>query len=386
MTRTVLLGDIARVKGGKRLPKGDSLQEKLNSHPYLRIVDMGQKYVSKANLQYVPNDTFSKISRYITNTDDVLLSIVGTIGLVSIVDKTLDNASLTENCVKLTCSPKKLDPNFLYYFLSSKVGQAEIGAGRVGSTQPKFPLYNIIKIRVPDLALEEQKKIADILGTIDEKIGLNRRMNDTLEQMGQTLFRNYFIASSEAESWEEKSLDEVADFLNGIAMQKYPRIEGEPTLPVIKIREMSAGITDNTDIASANLPEKYIVKNGDLLFSWSGTLLVKFWSEGTGSLNQHLFKVTSADYPEWFYYYWLQYHLAEFIETAKSKATTMGHIQRQHLHDAKVKVPPVNIIEELSNNFVPLLEAFKSNSLEIQTLGTLRDTLLPRLINGKVKV
>ena len=169
-------------------------------------------------------------------------------------------------------------------------------------------------------------------------------------------------------------------------MQKYPKVDGEPTLPVIKIREMSSGITANTDIASANIPERYIVHNGDLLFSWSGTLLVKFWSEGEGALNQHLFKVTSDTYPEWLYYYWTKYHLDDFIRTAKAKATTMGHIQRKHLKQAKVIVPDDEMMRKIGEQVQPLIDASKENAKQIQTLTTLRDTLLPRLISGKVKV
>lgn len=169
-------------------------------------------------------------------------------------------------------------------------------------------------------------------------------------------------------------------------MQKYPKIDGKLTLPVIKIREMSCGITTNTDIANANIPDKYVVHNGDLLFSWSGTLLVKFWAEGEGALNQHLFKVTSNEYPEWLYYYWTKHHLDDFIQTAKSKATTMGHIQRGHLKQAMVKVPSPQILNEIGNQIQPLIDAGKENSQQIQTLTALRDTLLPRLISGKVKV
>lgn len=229
-------------------------------------------------------------------------------------------------------------------------------------------------------------KVGDFIRNIDEKIELNRQMNETLEQMGQALFRHYFIDNPEAGKWEEESLDKIADFLNGLAMQKYPKIDGEPTLPVIKIREMSSGITANTDIASANIPEQYVVRNGDLLFSWSGTLLVKFWAEGDGALNQHLFKVSSENYPEWLYYYWTKHHLDYFIQTAKSKATTMGHIQRKHLAQARVRVPDTELLEKIGNQIQPLIDMYKEKAQQIQTLTTLRDTLLPRLINGKVKI
>lgn len=233
---------------------------------------------------------------------------------------------------------------------------------------------------------EDQEKIAGILGTIDEKIELNKQVSETLKQMGRALFHHYFITNPEAKSWEEKSLDEIAGFLNGLAMQKYPKEDGKPTLPVIKIREMSAGLTANTDIASANIPEQYIVHTGDLLFSWSGTLIVKFWEHSEGALNQHLFKVTSENYPEWFYYYWIKHHLNDFIQTAKSKATTMGHIQRRHLSQAKVRVPSGTIMKTIGEQIQPLIDQGKINSQEVSTLISLRDSLLPRLISGKIDV
>lgn len=237
--------------------------------------------------------------------------------------------------------------------------------------------------QVPLRSTLEQEKIANILGSLDEKIELNRRMNETLEQLGQALFRHYFVDNPEMKSWDKKPLDEIANFLNGLAMQKYPKINGQRTLPVIKIREMSSGITDSTDIASANIPEEYIVHDGDLLFSWSGTLLVKFWSGGDGALNQHLFKVTSDKYPEWLYYYWTKYYLDQFISIAKSKATTMGHIQRKHLKQAEVIIPPN--IEEMTSEFTSIIGQIKTNLFETNSLVNIRDSLLPKLISGEIE-
>lgn len=167
-------------------------------------------------------------------------------------------------------------------------------------------------------------------------------------------------------------------------MQKYPKTNEQVTLPVIKIREMSNGITDSTDIASAKIPEEYIVHDGDLLFSWSGTLMVKFWNGGDGALNQHLFKVTSDKYPEWLYYYWTKYHLDQFISIAKSKATTMGHIQRKHLKQAEVIIPPN--IEEMTLELAPIIDQLKVNLSEINSLINLRDALLLKLISGGIEV
>ncbi len=177
----MLLKDCATIKGGKRLPKGQTLQEERNSHPYIRVKDMQKRYVSLSNdYEYVSDNIFPSISRYTVNTDDIILSIVGTVGLVAIVDKSLNNANLTENCVKLV-NIKNFLSKYVYYYLISESGQAQIQAGIVGSTQPKFPLYNIEKIEIPDTSMSEQQHIVDILGSIDDSIENNEKIAANLE-------------------------------------------------------------------------------------------------------------------------------------------------------------------------------------------------------------
>ena len=177
----MLLKDCATIKGGKRLPKGQTLQGEKNSHPYIRVKDMQKRYVSLSDdYEYVPDNISPSISRYIVNTGDVILSIVGTVGLVAIVDKSLNNANLTENCVKLV-NIKNFLSKYVYYYLISDSGQAQIQAGIVGSTQPKFPLYNIEKIEIPDVSMSEQQHIVDILGSIDDSIENNEKFVANLE-------------------------------------------------------------------------------------------------------------------------------------------------------------------------------------------------------------
>ena len=321
----------------------------------------------------------------ILRDNDILVNSTGqgTLGRVAQFLKLDRPATVDSHITIVRPTPDLVFPEYLGYVLKGRQNEIELLAeGSTGQTElSKLKLANL-SIDLPPL--DQQKKIANILGSFDEKIELNRRMNETLEQLGQTLFRHYFVDNPEAKSWDKKPLDEIANFLNGLAMQKYPKINGQPTLPVIKIREMSSGITNSTDIASANIPEEYIVHNGDLLFSWSGTLMVKFWSGGDGALNQHLFKVTSDKYPEWLYYYWTKYHLDQFISIAKSKATTMGHIQRKHLKQADVIVPPN--IEEMTSEFTPIIDQIKTNLFETNSLVNIRDALLPKLISGKVEV
>ncbi len=184
--------------------------------------------------------------------------------------------------------------------------------------------------------------------------------------------------------WQVKPLSKIATFLNGLALQKYPARAEEDFLPVIKIAELRNGISSSTDKANTDLPAEYIVLNGDILFSWSGSLMVKIWSGGKGALNQHLFKVFSNDYPKWFYYLWVNHYLPMFQEIAADKATTMGHIQRKHLDQAMVVAP--TDLKPFTQYFDTFIDKQILNNKQIQTLTELRDALLPRLISGKIRV
>ena len=185
--------------------------------------------------------------------------------------------------------------------------------------------------------------------------------------------------------WAVRSLDSIADYLNGLALQKFPPSE-DSWLPVIKIAQLRKGDTVGADRAGRNIKPEYVIQNGDVLFSWSGSLEVVIWCGGEGALNQHLFKVTSAEFPKWFYYLWTRHHLPDFQQTAASKATTMGHIQRKHLTEAKVVVPSAEVLQEAGAFIAPLLDRWLSNAEQAQTLTQLRDTLLPRLISGQLRL
>lgn len=381
MMQMVSLGDICDIKIGRTPPRKQP-QWFSESHgmKWVSIKDMGNtgKYISQTS-EFLTVDAIKKFNIPIIPAGTLLMSFKLTVGRLGFTEYDMcSNEAIAQLSIK---DPDIVDKNYLYYYLKN------FNFGSLSSTSSIATAVNSktvknMSVNLPPL--DQQKKIANILGSLDEKIELNCRMNETLEQLGQTLFRHYFVDNPEAKSWDKKPLDEIANFLNGLAMQKYPKINGQPTLPVIKIREMSSGITNSTDIASANIPEEYIVHNGDLLFSWSGTLMVKFWSGGDGALNQHLFKVTSDKYPEWLYYYWTKYHLDQFISIAKSKATTMGHIQRKHLKQADVIVPPN--IEEMTSEFTPIIDQIKTNLFETNSLVNIRDALLPKLISGKVEV
>lgn len=186
------------------------------------------------------------------------------------------------------------------------------------------------------------------------------------------------------EGWDVKALDEIAHYQNGLALQKFRPENDEESLPVLKIAQLRKGFADGEERASANIKAECIVNNSDVVFSWSGSLIVDIWCGGKVALNQHLFKVSSQQYPKWFYYYWTKHHLEAFQQIASDKAVTMGHIKREHLSQAKCLIPTdifltSPLIGELLDKQVKL-------RLENITLANLRDTLLPKLLSGELSL
>ena len=187
--------------------------------------------------------------------------------------------------------------------------------------------------------------------------------------------------------WTVGNLLDIADYLNGLAMQRFRPADGEVGLPVLKIKELRQGSCDSSsELCSLNIRSDYIIRDGDVIFSWSGSLLVDLWCGGDCGLNQHLFKVTSAKYSKWFYYLWTCHHLAEFIEMAKDKATTMGHIKRSALETAEVLIPSEADYKTLDGLLSPLIEQIIANRIDSRKLAQLRDSLLPKLMSGELSV
>ena len=383
------------------------------SIPWVSAKDMKQFRLDDSE-DHVTEDGASNGTR-LAPAGSVLLLVRGMTLLNDLPICVISQSMTFNQDVKALRPNENVTDDFLPYLLLgnkdrllSRVDLAGHGTGSLNSDELKS-----LEIGLPPLP--EQRAIAHILGTLDDKIELNRHRNKTLEAMARALFKDWFVdfgpvrAKMEGrepylpadiwqlfpdrlddegtpEGWSERPLDEIADFLNGLALQKFPTTDLNDSLPVIKIAELRNGISAKSDRASREVPAKYVIKDGDFLFSWSGSLLAKFWTEGEGALNQHLFKVTSEHYPMWFVSHWVHHHLDEFQAIAASKATTMGHIQRGHLKAAMTFCPPENLFEKLDVVMAPFVEQSIHNELESRSLTQLRDTLLPRLISGEIRV
>ena len=384
--------------------------------PMVRCTDVKYGELNLKTTLKVDSDVFREFSRRYTPTSgDIIITRVGSYGISAKVKEV--GFCLGQNTSAIV--PKTINGNFLYYALNSHIVGKQIEAGVVGSTQKTLSLKVIKALKIPRFGDVGERKIAETLSALDDRITLLRETNATLEAIAQALFKSWFVdfdpvrAKAEGrepegmpadvaelfpsefedtelgeipKGWKVCSLDQIAKFLNGLAMQKFPVEAGVETLPVIKIAQLRKGDTIGADKASSNIKPEYVVYDGDVLFSWSGSLEVEIWCGGKGALNQHLFKVSSDEYPKWFYYLWTKHHLANFREIAAGKATTMGHIQRHHLVEAKVITPSPKLLAEMSAVILPIMDRAIACMLQIKTLTELRDTLLPRLMSGKLRI
>ena len=289
----------------------------------------------------------------------------------------------------LVFAPKKeiINPLYLYYNLDSRydeLRQISDGTSTRGSLSGR--IVKSIEIDVP--SLEIQEIIVNILYGLDRKIENNNHINRNLLEQAKVIFEDEFLCfDCIPVGWKYGNLIDIADYLNGLAMQKFRPLEGEIGIPVLKIKELRQGRCDtNSELCSPNIKPEYIIHDGDVIFSWSGSLLVDFWCGGECGLNQHLFKVTSKKYDKWFYYAWTLYHLDRFIAVAVDKATTMGHIKREELRKAKVLIPSKTDYDRIGAILGPIYDMVISNRIENRKFVELRDSLLPKLMSGELDV
>lgn len=297
--RQVPLSDLADLSGGFAFKSSDYSEKGRFVLRTLNIADDGS--INKDDAVFLPEDLCAQYSRFELHPNDTLFVMVGaTLGKVGFVRENDLPALMNQNMWLIRAKPGVSDPRFIHYafrhFIKDSLGWAS------GSARSFLRRDDARSLKISAPSLPEQRAIAHILGTLDDKIELNRRRNQTLEAMARALFKDWFVDfgpvrakmegrepylpadlwqlfpdrlddEGKPEGWSEQPLDEIADFLNGLALQKFRATDPSDSLPVIKIAELRNGVSAKSDRASREVPAKYIIKDGDFLFSWSGSLL-----------------------------------------------------------------------------------------------------------------
>ena len=394
--KEVRLGDVCTRVCSGGTPKSTNLSYYGGEIPWLNTKEIDFNRIYSTEKTITDSGLNNSSAKWIVPNTVTVAMYGATAGKSCIVKVPM---TTNQACCNLTINDEVADYEFVYYTLKNDYTTLASLANGGAQQNLNAQIIKDYVLKMPSLA--DQRRIASILSSLDRKIELNNKINADLEEMAQAIFKNWFVdfepfkdgkfVDSELgmipEGWKVGTLTEIASYMNGLAMQKYPPENIEDSLPVLKIKELGQGFCGtDSDRCSCNIKDECKIHNGDVIFSWSGTLLVDVWCGGDCGLNQHLFKVTSNDYPKWFYYYWTKYHLQEFIHIAKDKAVTMGHIKRGHLEEALVAIPDNDSMEKAHELFEPILSKMISLRLENSRLSLLRNTLLPRLMSGEIEV
>ena len=416
--------NICKIKGGKRIPKGEVLQKEKNSHPYIRILDMYQGRIINISkdMLYAKESYIKQIKNYIVNENDVILAIVGnTLGMVSIIGNTLDTAQLTENCCKFVdIQEDKINRLFLYYALISPLNQNVIKKFRVGSSQPKLPLYNVGELSVPKFTLAIQSKISNLLSNIDSKIELNNKINNELESMAKTIYDYWFLQfefpneegkpykSSGGkmvwneelkreipEGWEVVNLSSCIKSINtGLNPRKNFKLNtGKFKYITVKNINIDGSIDfnncDTIDIEALKLiQDRSKLSKGDILFASIAPLGRCYLLEETPTdwnINESVFSIRpNNNISSYLLYYYLVSD--EFIK--KATYSTVGSvfqgIRINTILNMKMLLPKKEIIHCFDSRISSLTLLKYKRLNENQELTKLRDFLLPLLMNGQV--
>ena len=401
---------------GSQLHREDYVEE---GTPMITVEHIGNNKILHTRAPCISDQDRERLKKFWLDVGDIVFSRVGSVDRRAIVKDDEKGWLFSGSCLRVRVDRSKIEPLYLSYYLGHPLIKNHLRSIALGSTRPSIntTILSDLPISFP-ASLSEQKAIASILGTLDDKIEVNQKMNRTLEEIAKAIFKSWFVdfdpvrAKMEGQptglpsdisdlfpdelveselgqipkGWETKALDDIGVFKNGLALQKFPAKDGMAKLPVVKIAQLRKGNTLGDNPLASNVPSEYIINDGDFIFSWSGSLLAKYWVGGPGALNQHLFKVEERSAPLWLVANWVLQHLPEFRIIAKSKATTMGHIKREHLKEAICVVPSAGILNWGQEVIAPLIDRSVIALKENRILSSLRDTLLPKLISGEIRV
>ena len=392
----VKLGDVAEIESGGTPSSTKSEYWNGGDIRWATLPDLENKYLFDTQRKITPLGLKNSSAKLLP-INSVIFSSRATIGEVAI---TKVETSTNQGSKNFICDPKKVDYEFLYYLLKSKVEEINNLASGATYKEINKTVFSSVEVEIPNIPV--QKQIAQTLAVYDDLIYNNNRRVQILEQLAQAIYIEWFVNfhfpdhekvkmtdsgtdfGKIPQEWEVTKVGDIAEFMNGYAFK--PRHLGISGLPVIKIPELRSGILSKTPRNSGeSIPKKYFIKNGDILFSWSATLLVNIWNSGEGLLNQHLFKVTpKADY----LYSFIFYFLANQIEKYRSHAVgaTMQHLRRDVVINANVLLPNKDLLIKFENIASDILKERSILIIENQNLRQTRDLLLPKLVTGEIEV
>jgi type I restriction enzyme S subunit len=369
--------------------------------PVINVRNIGLGGIKPDKLEYISNETRDRLASHILRSGDIVFGRKGAVERHVFVRKQQDGWFQGSDCLRLRFYGRRVEPLFAsYFFLTSSHQRWMINQCSHGATMASLNQQILERIELPLPPLPIQRRIAGILSAYDDLIKNSQRRIKILEEMARRLYREWFVhfrvpghedcrfvdssLGEIPEGWEVKPFSAIASYVNGYPFK--PTELGPAGKPIIKIKELKAGIVADTPRNTGDdIPVKYHIHDGDVLFSWSADLDAYLWMEGDGLLNQHLFTVLPADaFSLAFCFHSLKESMPRF--RALSLGATMHHIKRSALDQVFTVVAPAPMRNRFDVLVEPIHQQLVTISKQIQNLRQSRDLLLPRLLSGQIDV
>lgn len=328
-----------------------------------------------AEVKHVSPEVWRAWMRTPTRQGDVLLTSEAPLGRLARIPSD-EPFVLGQRLFGLRGKGGVLDNRFLFYALQYSVVQDQLRYRATGSTVTGIRQSALMDLTLDLPSWDEQRAIAEVLGALDDKIAANERLVRLGDQLSMALYEQALGGGDHVE------LSSLATFVNGRAFTRGATGTGRL---VVRIAELNNGPSASTIYNELDVAEEHLARPGDLLFAWSGSLAVRRWFRNEAIVNQHIFKVVPRGQPAWLIKMALLRELPNFKAIATGKATTMGHIQRKHL-DVAVEIPAEDRVRRIDTAMTALSDLALSAERESLVVAELRDTLLPALMSGRIRV
>ena len=399
--RKVKLGDICSIKSGKRLPKGADFSSCPTVNKYIRARDIKNGVINGEDLAFISNEVKERISKYIVNTNDVIVTIAGTIGEVAFVTSQYDGVNLTENAIRLTDFDHEVNSKYVFYTLRSNDYYEHMQKIAGGAAQPKMGIYKVEAISIALPSVDTQERIVDILSRYDALIENYQRQIKLLEEAAQRLYKEWFvdlrfpghqsspIINNLPQGWQKKKLGEIVKTTSGGTPSRGRPEYYTGDILWVKTKELNDSFILDTEekisIEAINKSSAKILPSGSLLLAMYGATIGKLGIASKElACNQAccVFLFDDNDVFRWFLYNWLIFNRSFLISQGKGAA--QPNLSQDMIKNFEAIIPDTPLLEKFNHIVNPLYERIKNAQIQIRNLSEARDRLLPKLMSAEI--
>jgi len=387
------LGSLVDIGSSKRIFYNEYVKKGV---PFYRSKEIIEKYKgNKVSTElFITKEKFDELKEKFGAPvkNDILLTSVGTLGIPYVVNEDDKFYFKDGNLTWFKNYTSNISSLYLYYWIISPVGRNELEMSSIGSTQAALTIKGLKALDILLPSLKEQKATAKVLSSLDDKIDLLHRQNKTLEELAQTLFRQWFVEEAD-EEWEEVLITDLFEVRDGTHDSPKQKEVGKPLITTKhmsnnKLDIENAYLISEEDFEKVN--KRSVVEQHDILFSMIGTIGLVFLEESEkidyAIKNIGLFKTSQNKDYKYYLYLWLKSSCGvEFIHKNRS-GSTQEYISLTSLRNIIFYIPNKQVILNFNKKVNPLFKKIFRNQQQIKTLKNLRDTLLPKLMSGEIRV